>query len=190
MTRFHLTAPHVLGKGWRTTSRVEHPRALVSIVKTKSWIGSEVFCNWKRHFISAVKAKPQEKFLIILEGHNTVTHRVWVLMKLLANISVMLWLPSHSTHRMQPLGVVFFKPLSTYASPAIATKLGRKPGQRLLTEHPSLAGMAFPRVATLETVVNGYRNSGSWPVDQCVFTDDNCAVSMVTDQPEAIKVET
>jgi hypothetical protein len=63
--------------------------------------------------------------------------------------AVMLSLPSHSTYRMQPLDVTFFKPLKTFMSSAIATKLREKPGQRLSTEHIALlVGMAFPRAVT------------------------------------------
>jgi hypothetical protein len=49
--------------------------------------------------------------------------------------------------------------------------------------------MAFPRAATMETAVNGFRNSGLWPVDRCVFTGDDVAPSMVIDRPEIIQLE-
>jgi hypothetical protein len=39
----------------------------------KSWMDSEVFCEWKRHFISVVKPMPQEKGLLILDGQSTHT---------------------------------------------------------------------------------------------------------------------
>jgi hypothetical protein len=53
----------------------------------------------------------------------------------------------------QPLDVTFFKPLNTFMSSAIATKLRENPGQRQSTEPTlSLVGMAFPRIATMKTV--------------------------------------
>jgi hypothetical protein len=34
-------------------------------------MNSELFCEWKRHFISVVKPMPEEKALLILEGHGS-----------------------------------------------------------------------------------------------------------------------
>jgi hypothetical protein len=49
--------------------------------------------------------------------------------------------------------------------------------------------MAFPRTAAKEMAMNGFRNSGLWPVDHFVFTDDNFAPSIFTDLPETIQLE-
>jgi hypothetical protein len=40
-----------------------------------------------------------------------------------------------------------------------------------------------------QRAVNGFRNSELWPVDRCVFTDDDFAPSMATDQPQTIQRE-
>jgi hypothetical protein len=39
----------------------------------KSWMDSELFCGWKRHFISAVKPMTQQKRATNLVGHNSDT---------------------------------------------------------------------------------------------------------------------
>jgi hypothetical protein len=41
----------------------------------------------------------------------------------------------------------------------------------------------------METTKNGFKNSGLWPVDRYVFTDDDFAPSTVTDQPETIELQ-
>jgi hypothetical protein len=72
------------------------------------------------------------------------------------------------------------------ASP-ISTKLRVK---RLSTEYiEPLVGMAFPRAATTETAMNGFRNRGLWPVDHFVFMDDDFAPSIVTERPETIQLQ-
>jgi hypothetical protein len=72
----------------------------------------------------------------------------------------------------------------------MATTLREKLSQLLSTEYnASLVGMAFPRAVTMETAMNGFRNSGLWPVDHFVFTDDNFAPSMVTDRPGTVQLE-
>jgi hypothetical protein len=37
----------------------------------KSWMDSEVFCEWKRHFIAFMKPTPQEKVLPISDRHSS-----------------------------------------------------------------------------------------------------------------------
>jgi hypothetical protein len=46
-----------------------------------------------------------------------------------------------------------------------------------------------PRVATMETAMNGFKNSGMWPVDLYLFMDDDFAPYMVTDRPETIQLQ-
>jgi hypothetical protein len=71
---------------------------------------------------------------------------------------------------------------------AVATKQREKHGRRQSTEHiASLADMAVPSSATVETAMNRFRNTGLWPVDRFVFTDGDFATSTVTDRPETIK---
>jgi hypothetical protein len=41
----------------------------------------------------------------------------------------------------------------------------------------------------METAMNGFRNSGLWPVDRRVFTDDDFTPYMVTDRPGTIQLE-
>jgi hypothetical protein len=96
----------------------------------------------------------------------------------------MLSLPSDSMHRMQLLEVMFFNTLTTYMASAIASNLKENSWQRLSTEHiASLVGTEFSKAATMETAMNGFRNRGLWPVDRCVFTDDDFVPSMVTNRP-------
>jgi hypothetical protein len=35
------------------------------------WITSEVFVEWLKGFVSSVKPRKEEKFLVILDGHST-----------------------------------------------------------------------------------------------------------------------
>jgi hypothetical protein len=67
---------------------------------------------------------------------------------------------------------------------AIGAKLRERPGQRL-----SLVGMAFQRAAAMQIAMDGFRNSKLWPVDRCVFTDDDFAPAMITYRPETIQLE-
>jgi hypothetical protein len=85
---------------------------------------------------------------------------------------------------MQPLDITFFKTWRIYMALATATKLRVKSGQQQSTEHiVSLVSTAFPRTAMKGMVMNGFRNSGLWPVDRFVFMDDDFALSIFTNLP-------
>jgi hypothetical protein len=100
----------------------------VFLCRDKSWVDSEAFCEWKRHFLSDVKPMPQEDVLLNLDGHRSHSQTLAAIEMTCKHEVVMLSLPSHGTHRMQPLDVMFFKTLSTYMASALASKLREKPG--------------------------------------------------------------
>jgi hypothetical protein len=49
------------------------PTGTVFRCQDKSWMDSEVFCEWKRHFFSDVKLIPQENMLLISDGHSSLS---------------------------------------------------------------------------------------------------------------------
>jgi hypothetical protein len=154
----------LLGKGWTVAFRVEHSQTIFRF-QNRLWMDSEVFCERKCHFISVVKPMPQEKVLLIFrwtQQSHAESGCYWSSSK---HEIVMVRLPSQSTHLMRRLDVTFFQD--------ILHTLGisdRSESERLSTKHiASLAGTAFPRAATMETAMNGLRNSGLWPVDRFVI---------------------
>ncbi|XP_063241264.1 tigger transposable element-derived protein 6-like [Bacillus rossius redtenbacheri] len=160
------------------------PSGTIFSCQDKGCMTADVFTEWMSHFIRNVKPSVTEKVLLILDGHSSHTQSLHAIDLARKNGVIMLSLPSHCTHRLQPLDLAFFKPLNTYYDSAIATKLRTSPGKRLTVEHiASLVGAAFPRAASMDTAINGFRKSGLWPVDRHVFTDADFAASSVTDRP-------
>ncbi|KAJ4433630.1 hypothetical protein ANN_15940 [Periplaneta americana] len=130
----------------------------------KGWMDSDTFCEWIRHFIRTVKPSPEEKVLLILDGHSSLTQSLKAIEICRQYGVIMLSLPSHCTHRLQPLHVSFFKPLNTFMSAAISTKMRALPGQQLNVQHiASLVGVAFHRAANMQITMNGFRHTGLWP---------------------------
>ncbi|XP_069698836.1 uncharacterized protein [Periplaneta americana] len=130
----------------------------------KGWMDSDTFCEWIRHFIRTVKPGPEEKVLLILDGHSSLTQSLKAIEICRQYGVIMLSLPSHCTHRLQPLHVSFFKPLNTFMSAAISTKMRALPGQQLNVQHiASLVGVAFHRAANMQITMNGFRYTGLWP---------------------------
>jgi hypothetical protein len=75
------------------------------------WMTVELFGDWMDHFIKFAKPDPDRKILLIVDGHVSHTHNLRALQMAREAGVVMLSLPSHTTHRMQPLDVAFFSPI-------------------------------------------------------------------------------
>jgi hypothetical protein len=85
---------------------------------------------------------------------------------------ILLSLPGHTAHRLQPLNVSFFKPLTSYYIDEIEKWLRDNPG-RCVTQFQVAAifGRAYCRAASIGNIANGFARAGVWPVDRTVFQD-------------------
>ena len=92
------------------------------------------------------------------------------------NGTLMLSLPPHTTHRMQPLDRTFYKPLMTNYN-AAADRWMRSHAGRAITMYQicSLFGEAYKKTATMTTATNGFSCSGIWPCNRDIFTDTDYA---------------
>jgi hypothetical protein len=74
----------------------------------------ELFSEWIEQFVSVVKHDPAKKVLLILDGYVSHTHNLKTLEIARKSDVIMLSLPLHTMHRMQPLDIAFFRPLSDF----------------------------------------------------------------------------
>ncbi|KAH9631736.1 hypothetical protein HF086_014737 [Spodoptera exigua] len=90
------------------------------------------------------------------------------------NNIVMLTLPPHGSHKLQPLDRSFFSPLKgKYAIENSGRGIGQQQVARLFNE-------AYKKVATLGNAESGFR--GIYPYDDDLFDETEFAPSIVTDQ--------
>ena len=96
---------------------------------------------------------------------------------------IMLALPPHTTHRLQPLDVGFFKPLQTYYDRFIDRWLRQHPG-RTFTEYQFAEAFhkAFRKAGTVATAQHAFAVCGIWPLNPDIFSDADYAASTMTDQ--------
>jgi hypothetical protein len=78
------------------------------------WITSDVFVQWLKHFIQTTKPSKETNVLLLLDGHTTHTKNFQAINLARENGVILLSLPAHTTHRLQPLDVGFLKPLSVF----------------------------------------------------------------------------
>lgn len=148
------------------------------------WMQSDIFVCWFRKFIEFSKPTPEKPVLLILDGHATHTKSLELINLARANNVILLCLPPHCSHRMQPLDVTFMAPLSTYYQQEVRQWITMHPG-RAVTIHQvaKLYGTAFLRAASMNTAVNGFKQTGIYPFNRNIFPEHLFAPSETTDRP-------
>ena len=130
----------------------------------------EIFVEWFKHFLKLTGATKENPVLLILDGHSTHTMNMEVIDLARANGVVLLCLPPHCSHKMQPLDVSFMKPLSIYYDQELEKWLRNHPGRVVTTfQVPELFGIAYTKVATAQTAINGFKKTGLFPTNRDIF---------------------
>jgi len=132
-------------------------------VSANGWTTNQIGLKWIQHFEKHTRAKTiSSKRLLILDNHDSHTTSEFRTFCEDKNI-VLLWMPPHSSHLLQPLDVGCFGPLKTAFS---------KQNQNLIRNHVfhvtkvdflSSFHTAFLASFTRENVKAGFRGSGLYP---------------------------
>ena len=117
-------------------------------------------------------AKPSkdDPVLLVMDGHMTNVKNLDVINLARDNHVTILILPTHCSHRIQPLDITFMKPLNAFYVKAIETFLRNNPG-RLVTVYKlsSLFGEAYLQAALPNTAINGFKKTEICPLDRRVY---------------------
>jgi len=88
------------------------PNSIDLLVHPSGWINEYLFADWLQHITKSAKPTMSEKHIVILDGHSS--HKSLKAINLVRDSAVtLISLPPHTTHRMQPLDIVFYGPLKT-----------------------------------------------------------------------------
>ncbi len=88
-------------------------RAILA-VSDNGWTNDELGVEWLRHFNRYTPLIETYRLLIL---DNYKNHAIIAFIDYAyGNGIILLYLPSHSTHRLQPLDITIFGPLATYYS--------------------------------------------------------------------------
>ncbi|XP_050295128.1 uncharacterized protein LOC126735219 [Anthonomus grandis grandis] len=144
-----------------------------------------VFLQWLKHFQKFMKASSDEKVLLIVDGHSSHKYIHGLIFSKEHGI-VLLCLPPHCTHRLQPLDVSFFGPLKTYFDQAITKWLKAHPG-RVVTQFQigALLTEGYGKAATIQNATNGFSKTGICPLNPDVFSEYMFQAAERTNIPES-----
>jgi len=160
------------------------PPGTIGAVTDNGWIDGNVFLKWLKHFVLHVKPSTENKVILVVDGH--ATHKSLAAVEYARDNSViMISLPPHSTHHMQPLDKTIFGPLKTAYNAACDKWMVSHPGRRITTyDQAELFCEAYLKTATMRNAISGFASCGLWPFNPDIFQDSHFAPSMITDEPE------
>jgi hypothetical protein len=151
---------------------VAPPGSLVDCSES-GYINSDLFLKWLKHFIEHVKPTT-ENVLIVFYGLSTNLKNLKAIKIARENGVLLLQLPGHTTHRLQPLDVAIFKPFQTFYDAAVSKWLRSNPGENMTQfDVAALLAEAYSKAATLSNAENGFKVTEIWPVNRAVFSEHN-----------------
>ncbi|XP_045463203.1 MFS-type transporter clz9-like [Harmonia axyridis] len=160
------------------------PPECIGVGNQSGWMTQKEFVKFIDHFIHHVKPSKEDPVLLLLDNHSSHVN-VEVVNKAKENNIILLSFPPHCSHRLQPLDVGVYGPLKNYLNRAQTSWMSSNPGKTMtIYDLPGIVKDALPLALNPRNVINAFRKSGVWPLNDEVFQDSDFAPSYVTDRPD------
>lgn len=161
---------------------------LVTVVAAISASGNAIpprddFFIFLEHFVKHTRPSKERPVLLVLDNHDSHLSLKGVdFCK--DNGLVVLSLPPHCSHKLQPLDRCVFSPFKKYVNSKCDSWMRSNPGKTMsIYDIPGIVRDAFPLAPTPTNIQSGFRVSGIFPFNREIFTDDEFLTSAVTDRP-------
>ncbi|KAB0803136.1 hypothetical protein PPYR_00106 [Photinus pyralis] len=143
----------------------------LGLCQENGWVNGDLFLKWLIHFNDFVKPSLTSKVLLIVDGHGS--HKNLPVLEFAKRNGIILFcLPPHTTHRLQPLDVSVYGPLTIYYDQEIQKWLRSNPGRAVThTQVGELFFNAYKKAATIENALSGFSKTGIQPLNMDIFPD-------------------
>lgn len=169
---------------WQDRMVLGAPPGSAGACHPSGWMTKENFLKYLEHFKKYSNCSPDNKHLIILDNHDSHVN-LEVINFARNNGLVLLTLPPHTSHKLQPLDRAVFGPLKTYYNAAASDWMTNNAGKNLgIYEIPGLLGQSYPKAFSPANILSGFRVSGIYPLNSNIFREDEFYSSLVTDRPD------
>jgi hypothetical protein len=148
------------------------PDALI-IINDSGYTNENIATQYIHHFLqqsAEYRGPPEEKRLLILDGHSTHRGEQFLTIAEEYNITV-LDLPAHATHLLQPLDVKVFKQCKHFHQKAIDEAVHSFDFEYKLRTFLSDLPRIRRQSLTIRTILSGWKASGLWPVNPALIID-------------------
>lgn len=135
------------------------------------WSNETLFFEWIQHFQKNVKSSIEEPVLLILDNHSShISIDIFNFCK--QNGIVMVTIPPHTSHRLQPLDVTFFSSLKAAFNRECDLFMKSRVYEKISPyELAELFNKAYMKVATMDKGQSGFKSCGIWPFNPDKFNN-------------------
>ncbi|KAK6959556.1 jerky protein [Biomphalaria glabrata] len=155
------------------------PPGTIAVCNESGWMTADSFSEWMDHFINSVKPSKEKPVLLILDGHTSHSKNLQAITAASNSCVIMLSLPPHTTHKLQPLDVSFFKSLQSCYVQESDKWLFNHPGRGITVfQVATILDRAYPRAASVANFANGFLKCGIWPCNRHIFTESDFETSI------------
>ena len=159
------------------------PAGSLGLACKSGWMNNDLFLKVLLHFIKRMHISSNNQALLLLDNH---TSHIFIEAIDMAkeNGLILLTLPPHCSHKLQPLDVSVYAAFKKYYNSVCDGWMLENPGKSIsISDVASLSNKAYEKAFTRENINSGYRSTGIWPFDENVFPDDAFLPYLVTDCP-------
>lgn len=149
------------GKSWLRNYIQNNEVEACMVAHPNGWMTKEFFMNWLCHFANSVLGGVlhENRNLLIFDGHGIHIVLQTVEVENMMGIDL-LTLPTHTTHRLQPLDVSVFGTFKSYFRDERAAWMAKNPMIEVKrSELVELASKAFKRALTPSNIMDGFRRT-------------------------------
>lgn len=146
------------------------PGAEVKMSPKSGYVNTDLFFDWmKTHF---TPRKPAGKVLLLLDGHTSHTSCVEMLEFAENNEIILMSIPPHTSHWLQPLYRAFFKSLKMNYYSACSNYMTNNPSRKITRlQFGTLLSLAWGKSANVDNGISGFRTCGIIPFEPDAIPD-------------------
>jgi hypothetical protein len=158
------------------------PPGSVGRATRSGWINEDIFLEYLLHIIKNTRCSPDHKILLIMDNHEShISLKVIDTAK--ANGIVLLTIPPHTSHRLQPLDRSVYGPFKAAYNKAMDGWLRSNPGKTVtIYDIPSVVNEAHMSAVIPRNIVSGFQSTGIYPFNRELFSDVDFAPAVTTDR--------
>ena len=147
------------------------------------WINEEVFVNYLHHLAYHTRCSLENKIVVVMDNHESHISLAAIDYARQKGI-VLLTIPPHSSHKLQPLDKTVYGPFKKAFNSAMDCWLRSHPGRTVtIYEIPELVNEAQMMAITSRNIISGFKSTGIFPYNRNLFSDVDFAPSNLTDRP-------
>lgn len=155
---------------------------------SSGWMTSVLFYKVLEHIQKHTRCSKETPILLIMDNHESHCSLENVLYARDQGI-VILTLPPHCSHRLQPLDVSVLGPFKKALSVVQNDWLVSNTGQKIsIHELTGLCASAYDQSFTRKNILSAFKQCGIWPYSSTVFSEEDFACPIVNEISEEVSL--